>query len=246
MSQYNATTGRKTFTSGSTLARYLRVITPSGVVVAGATDKELGVVMKAVTVSGDPADVLLNMQQGTTPMVASGAITAGATVYGAASGKISATANTNPIGIALEAATANNDIIEVLRGIYDGGQEVEVVTATNVINDYENGKTFYLNAAGGFTSTLPAPFAGARFRFIVKTAPTTSYVIVTASSANIMYGMMEERAGAAGVAGAARDTFNFVANQSIIGDWVEFYSDGTNWYYHGMVDVAAGNTVAAT
>lgn len=53
-------------------------------------------------------------------------------------------------------------------------------------------------------------------------------------------------AGTAGVAGAARDTFNFVANQAIIGDWVEFHSDGTNWYYHGMVDVAAGNTVSAT
>ena len=55
---------------------------------------------------------------------------------------------------------------------------------------------------------------------------------------------MLERAGTAGVAGAAQDTFNFVANNAIIGDWVEFYSDGTNWYYHGMVDVAVGNTVS--
>lgn len=121
---------------------------------------------------------------------------------------------------------------------------VEVVTTTNVIDASESGKTFYLNLAGGFTSTLPAPAAGLRFKFIVKTAPTTAYIIVTTSGANLMYGMMEERAGTAGVAGAARDTFNFVANQSIIGDWVEFESDGTNWYYHGMVDVAAGNTVA--
>lgn len=125
-------------------------------------------------------------------------------------------------------------------------RNAEVVTTTNVIAATENGTTYYLNAAGGFTSTLPAPALGLKFRFIVKTAPTTAYIIVTTSGANLMYGMMLERAGTAGVAGAARDTFNFVANQAIVGDWVEFYSDGTNWYYHGMVDVAAGNTVAQT
>lgn len=126
----------------------------------------------------------------------------------------------------------------------DESANVEVVITTNVIAASESGKTFFLDLIDGFTSTLPAPAAGLRFRFIVKTAPTTAYIIVTTSSANIMYGMMLERAGGAGVAGAARDRFDFVASQAIIGDWVEFYSDGTNWYYHGMVDVAAGNTVA--
>lgn len=122
----------------------------------------------------------------------------------------------------------------------------EVVITTNVIAAAESGATFYLTLAGGFTSTLPAPALGMRFRFIVAVAPTTAYIITTNAGADLMYGMMEERAGGAGVAGAARDTFNFVANQAKIGDWVEFWSDGTNWYYHGMVDVAAGNTVAAT
>lgn len=131
-------------------------------------------------------------------------------------------------------------------GSVTGAQTSEVVTTTNVIAASESGTTFYLNAAGGFTSTLPAPALGLKFKFVVKTAPTTAYVITTNAGANILYGMMLERAGTAGVAGAARDTFNFVANQAIIGDWVVFESDGTNWYYNGMVDVAAGNTVAAT
>lgn len=123
----------------------------------------------------------------------------------------------------------------------------ETVITTNVIGADENGKTFFLSLVAGFTSTLPAPAVGLRFRFIVKTAPTgAAYVITTNGGANVLYGMMVERAGTAGVAGAACDTFNFVHNQSIIGDWAEFWSDGTNWYYHGMVDVAAGNTVAAT
>lgn len=123
----------------------------------------------------------------------------------------------------------------------------EVVVTTNVITAAESGATFFLSLAAGFTSTLPAPALGLYFRFVVKTAPTGApYIITTNGGDNILYGMMEERAGTAGVAGAARDTFNFIHNQSIIGDWVEMWSDGTNWYYHGMVDVAAGNTVAAT
>lgn len=122
----------------------------------------------------------------------------------------------------------------------------EVVVTTNVILANESRKTFYLSLAGGFTSTLPAPALGLKFKFVVKTAPTTAYIITTNGGANILYGCMLERAGTAGVAGAARDTFNFVASNAIIGDWVEFESDGTNWYYHGVVDVAAGNTVAAT
>jgi hypothetical protein len=128
----------------------------------------------------------------------------------------------------------------------DESANSEIVITTRAILAADSGKTFYLSLANGFTSTLPAPALGLRYRFIVKTAPTTAYIIVTNGGANLMYGMMVERAGGAGVAGAARDTFNFVANNAIIGDWVEMYSDGTSWFYHGMVDVAAGNTVAQT
>ena len=57
---------------------------------------------------------------------------------------------------------------------------IEVVEATNVITADENGKTFFLKAAAGFQSTLPAPAAGLRFTFIVHTAPTSNgYTIVT-------------------------------------------------------------------
>lgn len=121
-------------------------------------------------------------------------------------------------------------------------RNAEIVITTNVIAASENGRTYFLSLIGGFTSTLPSPALGLRFRFIVKTAPTTAYIIT--AGAAILYGMMEERAGGVGVAGAGVTNFNFVANQAIIADWVEFYSDGTNWYYHGMVNVAAGNTVS--
>jgi hypothetical protein len=123
----------------------------------------------------------------------------------------------------------------------------EVVTATNVITAAESGTTFYLSAVAGFLSTLPAAAAGLKFRFIVKTAPTSNgYTIGTNAGANVFYGMFVERAGTAGVAGAAQDLITLVANQSIIGDFVEVESDGTNWYVNGMVDVAAGATFGVT
>ena len=122
----------------------------------------------------------------------------------------------------------------------------EVVTATNVIAAAESGTTYYLDAIGGFTSTLPAPAQGMKFIFIVKTAPTTAYIITTNSGSNILYGTTVERAGGAGVAGAAQDTVNFVANQAIINDRYVFESDGTNWYMHGVVDVAAACTFSVT
>lgn len=148
--------------------------------------------------------------------------------------------------VPLEAFSGLTATVAEINQWTDESAKTEVVITTNVITAAESGKTFFLDLVGGFTSTLPAPAAGLWFKFIVKTAPTTAYIITTNAGADILYGMMLERAGTAGVAGAARDTFNFVASQAIIGDWVEFHSDGTNWYYHGMVDVAAGNTVAAT
>ena len=122
----------------------------------------------------------------------------------------------------------------------------EAVTATNVITAAESGTTFFLDAVGGFTSTLPAPAAGLHFKFVVKTAPTTAYIIATNAGDNVLYGLTVERAGGAGVAGAARDTVNFVASQAIIGDTYEFTCDGTNWYMRGMVDVSAACTFSVT
>lgn len=122
----------------------------------------------------------------------------------------------------------------------------EAVTTTNVITAAESGTVFFLDAVGGFTSTLPAAAAGLTFTFIVKTAPTTAYIITTNAGANVIYGKTVERAGGAGVAGAAQDTVNFVASQAIVGDRYDFVSDGTNWHMKGIVDVSAACTFSVT
>jgi hypothetical protein len=102
--------------------------------------------------------------------------------------------------------------------IYDS--ETETVTTTNVITEGENGRTYFLNTAGGFTSTLPAPADGLKFKFIVKAAPSgASYTVVTNSSANIIYGTMLN--AGTGTQAAAEDTITFVDGSAAIGDWVE-------------------------
>lgn len=114
MSQFVETPTR-TFTAGAAIARHLRVKLSSGkLAAAGSTDHELGTMEQPSFADLDVVAVRLRTAQGTCKMVASEAITAGDPVYAAASGKIAAS-GTVLIGIALEAATANNDVIEVLR-----------------------------------------------------------------------------------------------------------------------------------
>lgn len=121
MSQTN-TNGVKAFTAGAAIAANLRVVLTSGKLavagVGGGPDEvlDIGTITQAAFADLDVRPVRLRTAEGTTKMVAAGAIAAGAAVYGAASGKISATINGSILGLALEAATANNDVIEVLRG----------------------------------------------------------------------------------------------------------------------------------
>ena len=113
MSQYTGNV--KTFTSGATHTRGTRVKLASGVTsAAGLTDNNwIGVTLATVTTSGDP--VAVQMRAPSFQGIAAAAITAGAFVYTAASGKFSTSASTGFIaGIALTAATADGDLIEIM------------------------------------------------------------------------------------------------------------------------------------
>ena len=105
----------KMFTAGAALAKNLRVkLTAGKLAAAGSTDHELGTITRDVFADLDVAAVRLRTAQGTCPMVASEAITAGNPCYAATGGKVAAS-GTVLIGIAIDAATADGDIIEVLR-----------------------------------------------------------------------------------------------------------------------------------
>jgi hypothetical protein len=113
MSQYVETPCR-CFAAAGALGQHLRVKTPLALALAGASDVELGT-MEIPCLAAGPATVRLRTAQGTRKMIASDVITAGNPVYAAASGKVAPT-GTVFCGVALEAATANNDVIEVLPG----------------------------------------------------------------------------------------------------------------------------------
>lgn len=144
MSQYSETS-RKAFTAGAAIAQYLRVKLSSGKLAAcGVSDQSIGTIDEASFADGDVRNVRLRNTPGTVKMVAAGAITAGAQVFAAASGKIDDTPNPYPEGIALEAATASGDVIEVLpcdsplrfaRGTatLDGSNPTTVATGLNTI-----------------------------------------------------------------------------------------------------------------
>lgn len=125
----------------------------------------------------------------------------------------------------------------------------EVLTAAKTLVAGDSGKTFYLNLAGGFTVTLPAPLLGLNFEFIVKTAPTTAYIIATSGGANIMCGGVNELevdTGDDGPYDTDADVLNFVASVAVQGDFVQMRCDGTNWYFYGQTNADGGVTTATT
>lgn len=128
------------------------------------------------------------------------------------------------------------------------GSAAEVVTATNVITAAENGRTYFLDSATEFVSTLPAPAAGLRFQFIVSAAPSgASYTIVTDSSANIIVGRVlssDLNAASDGdLETAGGDTITLVDGKAVKGDRVILECDGTNWYAYIDVSVFDAATI---
>jgi hypothetical protein len=131
----------------------------------------------------------------------------------------------------------------VVQAHYQLGGVAKELTAASTLTHEDNGGVFFLNAATEFATTLPAPFLGAMLTFIVKTAPSgASYTVVTGSSANIVKGMQNPAAAAAGDTGTADDTITFVDGQAVAGDMVQLWSDGTSWFAQAFSRVAAGIT----
>eukprot|EP00913_Durusdinium_trenchii_P028456 g26684.t1 len=105
--------------ANAALAPYLRVKLSGGyLTAAGATDEDIGTLEQRLVlqngVTETVAAIVPRNATGTRKMVAAGAITQYANVYGAASGKIDDVSNENFIGIALDAASGDGSIIEVL------------------------------------------------------------------------------------------------------------------------------------
>lgn len=102
-----------TLPAGGALAPYLRVKLSGGVlVVASGAEDEIGTLAKRALAANEAATVIPRGEAGVRYMVANGAISQYAQVYAAANGKI-ASSGTLTRGFALEAASADGDIIRV-------------------------------------------------------------------------------------------------------------------------------------
>ena len=138
---------------------------------------------------------------------------------------------------------------QIMQGL-EGFDNYESLAAAKTLTKEDNGKTFGLNLAGGFTATLPAHSTispGYKVRFRVETAPTTAYIVAaaTADVDTIVGGVntCTAQTTAADFETAGADQVNFVASQAVVGDWIEIESNGTNWFVEGNCSVPAGITL---
>lgn len=111
MSQFNDT-GYGSVLLTEAVGQYLR--TDASGTLCGITERGIGYARVAGAI-GDTIGVALHSKQGTVKVIASEAIAKDAIVYTAAGGEVGASASTAyPLGIALEAATADQDVIEIM------------------------------------------------------------------------------------------------------------------------------------
>jgi hypothetical protein len=115
MSQYSEGNS-KAFVAGEALNAFCRVKLSAGTVIySGVAEDWIGTTEIAVA-NGEQVTVRLRTASGTRKMRVAGAFSAGAQVYGAADGEIDDVVLGQVQGIALEAATAAHDIVEVITG----------------------------------------------------------------------------------------------------------------------------------
>lgn len=115
MSQY-VDTGTRTFIADAAIPQFARVVFESDgrIVVAGLTELGCGIAMTAAFAAGNAIEVKLWNSGGTFKMRASEALAIGAVLYTESDGEVQDTAQATslPFAQALEAATADGDIIE--------------------------------------------------------------------------------------------------------------------------------------
>ena len=141
---------------------------------------------------------------------------------------------------------AKNALLEFEGGVKD---RVVSLTGATTLTETQSGSQLVLNLAGGFTTTLPKPKSGLKYRFTVGINPTTSYYVVTDGGDNIFYGSIQESETDStedGPTAAGADSIEFTAAAAVPGDYVEVWSDGTNWYIDGMTAADGGIAIATT
>lgn len=175
-----------TLTTGAAVSAKRLVQLSSGEAIHNiATTTPIGVTQYAAA-DNTAVSVRLLTEAGTIEMTASGIISLGADVYAAAAGKVSALPTTGgsyfKIGICMEAATADGDIIQILP--FEVGKlakVTETILASGALSVVDGVTTELDSAAGAITGTLAAGSYIGQLKHIVMTDATASSTVSIAN-----------------------------------------------------------------
>lgn len=228
MSQSN--NNPKTLTSGEALASYRLVkLSGSTVIYADAGEQAVGIT-NADYASGEHTAFDVINKSGTVKLTASGAIAAGAPIYQGDDGKVTATPNGAAIGFALEAATADGDVIECVLGLDlnmlpFAGRTIAVIDDNTTLSLATDTGKIYACATDGKTLTLPATAVGLEFGLVNIGADGTAGIAVD-------FNASDKSLGGCGIAagGDGKKLTNTKATAKR-GDFLLLRADGTDGYY---------------
>lgn len=202
-----------------------------GLAVCDAEDVAIGYTAELHRVTGIGAStsalLLSPMAGGVIRLCAHAAITQYATVYPAASGRVDDAANGNPIAVALEAATAQDDLIKcILLPANSLVRTAAVKTANYTVLAAQSGIIFTtVGASGAVAFALPAATVGLEYFFQVGAAqelrldPDGTETIALPSTG------VQGAAGKYLTANAAGETVHIVCTTA--GGWSVFGYTGT-------------------
>lgn len=138
-----------------------------------------------------------------------------------------------------------------MSGYIQSNQVVKLPYAATNINVADSGKILITpqTAAGvGVIYTLPAltVSGGLHYRFFNGAPAALNGIVTITAPANSLQGVIMKGpvGGALLLSVAGSTSVNFATAASIIGDYIDLYCDGTNWYVSAMSAIALGITVA--
>lgn len=162
--------GIRTFTAGEALAanRLVKLSDANKVIYADAGEQAIGVTRTVAASGATVAVFLLGAKPGTIVVAAAAAITVNALVYPAADGQGSATPVGRAIGLALNAASGQGALVEVLPlpASIGNRDSVEVSTGAKTLT-VDSARYQFIDAGGAVDVTLPAEALSTGLSFVL-------------------------------------------------------------------------------
>lgn len=112
-----------------------------------------------------------------------------------------------------------------------GADSLTSLTAAVTLTAKDNGKHYLLDGGTGFGITLPPVANGLYFKFTVTAVFDTTAYVFTADPSGSFEGCIIEAGAVQDV--NAMDTITLEHNAENIGDWIEFWSNGSDWFTFG-------------